>query len=324
VEAEQLKFRVLATRTPPPFIHVDTETNRGKMIFCLEPRLGEILIDGALGGRLRTFSGVLNLTAIEKVVLREILSEIFQECQQIFGGIVKISLPAGEIFRQNPQEPTFLEDDYLFLVTLLFHFSDGNPAGRLFLGYGDEVLKPLLESLGQIGNNGEARKVLLNEKTLAQIAVPVKSELGGTVLTTGELAKIRLGDVISLDKKAGSPVKLVVGEQVQLVADLGVSEEHLALKLKGQGFSGEKPRSGVIEEEIRRNFSEVKKNEIKEGGGGMVSEKYFGNEMAEYELEENQNVEKDSGEFYDETGSTEEPATEEEEAEDYGFSLDEE
>lgn len=319
IVVEQLKYGSFLKRAGSALVQANFKTGPDEIIFCLEPALAEALVDAALGGGGKDLNQSLELTEIERAVLNEILAEFLDVFRDLWKTALKSEAVLMPIITDGPKNFAFSEDSFLLSTTIKLAFSEGTQ-GQIFLGYSDEILKSLLGFLSQAGDGEKPKKVTLEPRTLAGILVPIRAELGTTALTTGELAKIRIGDVVSLDKKAGSPVYVIVAEQIQLKGDLGVYEGRLSLKvqkekgvkLAGQadpGLIAEKLKEKEAREEMaRQEFNEF---EIEK----KVEDEY---DLGGAKLEE---VEEDIEEIYKEK---KEPQTEEDEIEDYGFSLDEE
>lgn len=323
VKLEQLKFSAFLEDAGHTLIQQNFKIGPSEVFFGLEPALGEALIDSALGGRAHDLTQTLNLTEIEKTILEKIFNEVIVEYKHIFGASLPVEISPSPIIADGPKISSLAGESFFLAITLTLNIGTATP-GRIFLGYSEEALKPLLESLSQIGNN-KTRTVLLEEKTLEGILVPVKAELGTTTLTTGELAKISVGDVVSLDKKAGNPVYVIIGNEIKLKGNLGVYEGRLSLQIGREGRGSQLFQEKEIDQEPPAAFRVPGKIKEKEEIPKMAREELFDNEI-ESKLEKFgvEEAPKEEEDLYSDEVKKKEPVTEEEEMEDYGFSLEEE
>ncbi|MCU0640469.1 MAG: FliM/FliN family flagellar motor switch protein [Candidatus Margulisbacteria bacterium] len=114
-------------------------------------------------------------------------------------------------------------------------FND-NPAGKIVFGYPGNSLKTMLKL-------AEARTALLpldfsrlSGTLLAKIPVPLRALLGKTYLSTTELGRLEVGDVVSLDALLNAPIDLQVGREVKLPGQPVVSGRKRAVRLAGAGL----------------------------------------------------------------------------------------
>ncbi|MDD5383017.1 MAG: FliM/FliN family flagellar motor switch protein, partial [Candidatus Margulisbacteria bacterium] len=67
----------------------------------------------------------------------------------------------------------------------------------------------------------------------AKVYAPFIALLGETSLTTGEIHKLEVGDVVSLDTPINSPLPTSVGENVKLLSQPGNKNRKFAIRLVG-------------------------------------------------------------------------------------------
>ena len=83
-------------------------------------------------------------------------------------------------------------------------------------------------------NNDESSKIESREKLeegIHKVDVEVVAELGKARLTVEDFLKLTIGDVIKLDTKSSSPVKVYVGNEECYYAKPGVSGKNMGIMI---------------------------------------------------------------------------------------------
>jgi len=68
---------------------------------------------------------------------------------------------------------------------------------------------------------------------LSQIKAPLSAVLGETNLTTNEINRFEVGDVVSLDTTINSPIAITIGNMLKLVSQPGIKNKRSAARLIG-------------------------------------------------------------------------------------------
>ena len=86
---------------------------------------------------------------------------------------------------------------------------------------------PAFDELAQVaGENGEVPLAMLLDLTL-----PVSIELGRTTMTVQEVLRLGRGSVVQLDRLAGEPLDLYVGDRRFAEGEVVVLGEHFGIRV---------------------------------------------------------------------------------------------
>ena len=86
---------------------------------------------------------------------------------------------------------------------------------------------PAFDELAQVaGENGEVPLAMLLDLTL-----PVSIELGRTTLTVQEVLRLGRGSVVQLDRLAGEPIDIYVGDRRFAEGEVVVLGEHFGIRV---------------------------------------------------------------------------------------------
>ena len=69
--------------------------------------------------------------------------------------------------------------------------------------------------------------------------VPVKVELGSTVIRVKDILTLQEGDVIKLDTNTDDKVKVRIGSNVKFLGNMGVSKKKMAVKIVNVAKDGD-------------------------------------------------------------------------------------
>jgi flagellar motor switch protein FliM len=108
-----------------------------------------------------------------------------------------------------------------------------NPPGRLYIAYNGQVLKNLL---GKYQVKEQARPLnfaRLPTTLLQKITVPVKAILGETELTTTDIHRLEVGDVVALENPIDGPISATIGKLIKLLSQPGNKNKKAAIRIVG-------------------------------------------------------------------------------------------
>ncbi len=215
----------------------------GSMILEFTPNLAFAMIDRLLGGHGALDYAVRELTEIEQRVIRQVVMRFFPSMQEAWSNVIKVS-PSYVEMETNPLFTQFIPpSDMIVLVTLDVKITETN--GLMNLCYPHMLLEPLLPRLsaqswfGSSRKNFSAEALRILKARLQEADVPVKVELGTTIITIRDLLNLSTGDVIKLDQEINRPLTVRIGEESKYEGFPGLSMNNkFAVQLSSYKFEG--------------------------------------------------------------------------------------
>ena len=217
---------------------VDFAPLDGQIIIDMATDMAYTMIERILGG-----SGIQagkkehrSLTEIELTLLKNILVKFINLLKEPWGNIIEIK-PKLERIETNSQFAQIVSpSESIALITLSLKIGDSE--GMINICIPHVVIEPILPSLssrlwfstsGKKEISAVEKKAL--EKNISRSKIGIKTVIGRSVITVGELLTLRPGDVILLDKRADEPFELYVGNELKYYGKPGVKNKKIALKI---------------------------------------------------------------------------------------------
>lgn len=209
----------------------------GNMIFEFSPNLAFAMIDRLLGGVGSTVEKARELTDIEQTVIKRVMQRTFGNIREAWGVVVELT-PNFEGIEMNPLFTQIVPPtDMVLLMTLEVRVADSRGLMNICFPYA--VLEPILDRLNAQFWFASAKKEVTPEnraalqERLSAAKIPVRVELGTSVITVRELLNLSYGDVIQLDQSIKQPLMLHVGNSEKFTAFPGLAGNKLAVQIHG-------------------------------------------------------------------------------------------
>lgn len=238
VSIEQLTFSEFTHALPNPtcFNLVSCEPLEGRICLEISPLIVYPVIDRLLGGgSADVFLPQRPLTVIEERLVGQILDRAMAALKEAWGDVVDAEFKVTEK-ESNPALVQIVPPNEV-VVVVGFELQLGERAGTMALCIPYAVIEPVMQKLGTTGwasykkhnESPELRENLADR--LAAARVGVAGVLARTTLTVGDLAELQVGDVITTDKSANSPLSLTVGGRPKFLGQLGQHRGSRAFKV---------------------------------------------------------------------------------------------
>ena len=203
----------------------------GEVMFLIDYQLANLVINFSLGSQ-TVDSKIKELTELEESIIHSVFGNVLGKYTNCWKDIFET--PAIEIVSYpNIQRETHINlNEIITIVTTQLSIANSTPASLTFV-YQNNTLKKLN---GLLSKKIEAEPLnisLLTDEILSSIDVPVVAQLGETNVAAKELNDIEVEDVISLDSKINSPIRLVLGYSSELKAQPGTKNNRLAARILG-------------------------------------------------------------------------------------------
>lgn len=220
----------------PAFLSIiDFHPLNGQILMDISTNVVYSIIDRLLGGDGTEKQEVRPFTEIELSLLEKMMDKVIPIIQEAWGNVVELKLGLDKI-EVNPQFVQIVPpNETIALVTM--NIEVGPTEGMLNICIPHLVIEPILDKLSTRYWFSTAQKEL-SEKELIVIKermlnakVPVRAELGSTIVKIKDVLNLQIGDVIKLDTDNDDKIKVRIGSNVKFWADIGVSGKRMAIKI---------------------------------------------------------------------------------------------
>jgi flagellar motor switch protein FliM len=221
----------------PGCIWVFTLQNyEGKGILEVSPELVVLTIERLFGGEGKHSNEIRALSVIEQ----NVAGKIIEKCLRIYDEAWAKALPIQTVvnsFEINPQFAQVAPSSETAVV-MFFEINVRNTTFPMNICFPYFVLDPLIQKLSS--DNWVGQSLLKKsdsdkgriEHSLRQTEVEMAVFLGETSLKPKEILELEEGDVIVLETKVGTPLKVMVEERIRFMAMPGVMEKKKAVVIE--------------------------------------------------------------------------------------------
>jgi len=207
-------------------------------LLILDPNIAfaqvEIMLGGGTAAEHELVTPNRKMSSIEINILKHVIGESCQELNKAFLNVEPLS---SELVRVevNPRLVTIVPSDTEMMVAA-FKVKIGDTSGllRLAIPYAslDPIRDKLKSELGTSALAGQWAGCFADE--VEQMEVVTTSQLARIKLTVRDILDLRVGDVLSLDCKPDSTIKLLVEGHPKFAGLVGLCDGKKALRIVGR------------------------------------------------------------------------------------------
>lgn len=247
---ESVKYEeFLRNLTLPASINIFTLSPlRGHGILVMDPALVYLIVDNYFGGSGRFYTRIegREFTVVEQSVIKKIVDVILKTLSDSWKSICTVDFEYVKS-EMNPHFVNVIEAVEIMMVST-FHMeiessTNDNKKNTFFFCIPYLSLEPIKESLyGRSGNaSADADKGWTTRlrQHVEHVPLAVGSEVGVTSIKLSELQKLKLGDVIVLDKKTDEPFEFKIEGNAMFFGRPGLSCNNYALEIQSVINKGE-------------------------------------------------------------------------------------
>ena len=205
----------------------------GTIIFETNPQFSLQVIDILLGGKGDRKTETKEFTDIDKNIMRQITSGMIGNLRLAWDSILDVE-PEIEAVETNPGvNQTMAPNDPVALITFSVEMNKRSTFINMCIPYLsiEKILDKLVVQYafrsGDQSLMAESREKI--EKGINKVDVDVVAELGTANITVDDFLKLTIGDVIKLDTKSSSPIKVFVGNEECYYAKPGISGKNIGV-----------------------------------------------------------------------------------------------
>lgn len=242
---DQLTYEEFTKSLPNPTVMniIALKPLEGDIIIELSPQLAFAIIDRLLGGHGNPVEKVRELTDIEQIVIKRVISRTLNNIKEAWQAVVNLD-PRFESIELNPAFTQIIPpSDMIVLVTLDVRIGDTFGLMNICLPY--DVLEPVVGRLNaqlwfaKSGESQNDRSLTAIRRRLEMASVRVIVELGHAWITVDDLLNITVGDVIQLDQSVEQLLAVRIGKNVKFYGSPGVSGSRMAVQIGAIAQEGE-------------------------------------------------------------------------------------
>jgi flagellar motor switch protein FliM len=207
----------------------------GTIIFETNPQFSLQVIDVLLGGKGDRKVETKEFTDIDKNIMRQVTTGMINNLRLAWDSIIEVE-PEVETIETNPAiNQTLAPNDPVALITFSVEMNKRSTFINMCIPYLsiEKILDKLVVQYAFKNDNedalAESREKL--EKGINKVDVDVIAELGRTNITVDDFLKLTIGDVIKLDNKSSSPIKVYVGNEECYYAKPGVVGKNIGVMI---------------------------------------------------------------------------------------------
>jgi len=205
----------------------------GTIIFETNPQFSLQVIDILLGGKGDRKTETKEFTDIDKNIMRQITTGMISNLRLAWDSILDVE-PEIEAVETNPGvNQTMAPNDPVALITFSVEMNKRSTFINMCIPYLsiEKILDKLVVQYafrsGDQSLMAESREKI--EKGINKVDVDVVAELGTANITVDDFLKLTIGDVIKLDTKSSSPIKVFVGNEECYYAKPGISGKNIGV-----------------------------------------------------------------------------------------------
>ncbi|AWK50917.1 flagellar motor switch protein FliM [Clostridium beijerinckii] len=205
----------------------------GTIIFETNPQFSLQVIDILLGGKGDRKIETKEFTDIDKNIMRQITAGMISNLKLAWESILDVE-PEIEAVETNPAvNQTMAPNDPVALITFSVEMNKRSTFINMCIPYLsiEKILDKLVVQYAFRNDDeslmAESREKI--EKGINKVDVDVIAELGHTNITVDDFLRLTVGDVIKLDTKSSSPIKVYVGNEECYYAKPGITGKNMGV-----------------------------------------------------------------------------------------------
>lgn len=213
---------------------VDFMPLNGSIVYEIPPSLAFAMVDRILGGQGESIQKIRDFTEIEIAIIERMLTQLLNLMREPWQNVIDIRPRLDRIETNTQFAQIVSENEMVALVTL--GATIGETEGLINICIPYVVVEPILSKLStkfwftmDKGNRADSRDTI--EKGIENTYVPVKAQLGKTVISVREFLELEEGDVLALDTGINDSLLVLVGDLPKFYGTPGVRKNRVAVKI---------------------------------------------------------------------------------------------
>ena len=194
-------------------------------------------VDRLFGGRGTSIVTEREITWIEKSVMNNIINRSLRDLERTWERIIPLECNV-EMLETNPEFVQVVPASET-VVLISFELKSENVSGLVNLCYPYISIEPIALRLGGQNLVSSAKEVpkeelLKNRKRIELFDTSVKIHLGSTSITVGELLKLKMGDIVTLNTKVLEDIEVYVEDELKFYGRPGLVGKNKGVEIISQ------------------------------------------------------------------------------------------
>lgn len=244
---EQMTYAEFISGLPNPtsFNLMQAKPLEGQMCLEISPLIIYPIIDRLLGGtNSELFIPQRPMTLIETRLISKVTTRGLAALAEAWAGMKQLNFEITAT-ESNPQLVQIVPPNEV-VVVIGFEVKMANRAGTMNLCIPYNVIEPIVEDLSsqnwfntpKSGSGQEMKQRIAG--TLSRAGLVVTGLLAETTITLRDLMNLSVGDIVTTDRPAGSPVVLCVESEKSFLGNIGQFKGQRAVKVSRAVQSGDR------------------------------------------------------------------------------------
>lgn len=239
-QAEQLTYQEFTMSLPNPtyITTLSCEPLSGEMIIELNPTICFPFIDKLLGGgHGNSIAPERVFTDIESRLVTQVMDTVIHHLQETWEPIAQLRFAVTDT-ETNPQIlQNVAPNEIVVLLTFEIRMSEGEAGGMLNLCIPFNVIEPIISKLSSQSwfmNSSKSGKEDLSrlQENIQDVPLNLEAYIAETEITAGELASLKVGDILTTPKIAGNDILVNIGGRPKFHGSIGQIRGHKAIRIE--------------------------------------------------------------------------------------------
>ncbi|MCQ2532883.1 MAG: flagellar motor switch protein FliM [Saccharofermentans sp.] len=214
---------------------MDFRPLNGSALIEISPNIGYATIDRMLGGAGGTLEKTRDFSEIERIIIEKIVILCMQLMKDPWKNVVELE-PMLERIETNPQFAQIIApNDMIAIVTLNIKIGEVEGFINICLPFStvEEVIDKLNTKFWYSAKKEDRDEdyTLYVESMIRRAEVPIKAQLGKSVITVNDFINLQRGDIIRLGTKEDEELSIYVGNIKKFMAMPGKSGDNYAVRV---------------------------------------------------------------------------------------------
>ncbi|MCB9368815.1 MAG: flagellar motor switch protein FliM [Calditrichaeota bacterium] len=225
---------MLSLSVPSCLYIISSNQLKGSIILEVSPQFSLLVVDRLLGGLGSRQEIMREMTIIEQTILRRVIESGLASLSDAWRSVQPMSLYV-ESYEANPQFVQIAPaSESAVVISCEIVVRDFTYPMNLCFPY--FVLEPMMTNLTTGWTNMSTKQIRPEEKNelverVRLSKLPVRAQLGSTMLNMYDYLSLKIGDVLLLDQRTDDPVKVWVDKKVKFWAEPGNAKHQQAIRI---------------------------------------------------------------------------------------------
>ncbi len=227
---------ILSVSRPTSMSILDMSPLDGKAVLEMSPAMVFPIVDRAMGGKGMSLAAPRELTEIEDRIIYRIVLMILDSWKRAWEQLIEFSM--GVVNQESDPLVVQIVAGSEMVILVGYEVCVGETVGSMNIRVPLLVLNPILDQISQQAHyqrrmSPEMAQLTRSSihETLIRTVVPLEAVLGQARVHLSDVARLQVGDVLSLDSDVGEPIRLNVGDVPRFLAKPGRKKEQSSVQL---------------------------------------------------------------------------------------------